>query len=220
MKKKGVIFDFNGTLLWDTHLHNLAWDIFLREHDLFLTDAEKQKKIHGRLNRDILMDLFGKKLTEEEVARYTLEKEYGYQKLCLELDHFGLAEGTYELFETLKEKGIPFAIATASGIENVEFYIRTLDLGRWFKDEHIIYYDGSLRGKPFPDLFLKALSALNIEGRDAAIFEDSAAGIKAAEAANAGRIVIVDSNNSDYAEWRGKYPVIKSFNEVDPAWFE
>lgn len=220
MKKKGVIFDFNGTLLWDTFLHNLAWDNFLKEHDLFLTDEEKHTRIHGRLNSEILQDLFDNQLTNDEVDRYTLEKEYGYQRLCMALDHFSLADGTIEFFGKLKAKDIPFAIATASGIENVEFYIRTLNLNKWFTNEHIIYHDGTMRGKPFPDLFLRALDVLGIGGRDAVIFEDSIAGIKAAEAAGAGMIIIVNSNEGDYSEWKDRYPVIRDFDEVKMEWFE
>lgn len=220
MIKKGVIFDFNGTLLWDTHLQNLAWDYFFSLHDIQLTDEEKHQRIQGKQNRDIMMDLFDHNLTEEEIYRYTLEKEYEYQRLCLELDDYSLAEGTIQLFEKLKERNVPFVIATSSGIENVEFYIRTLSLNNWFRNEDIIYDDGSVRGKPSPDLFLKALKVMGIEGKNAVIFEDSIAGVKAAEAAGAGRIVIVNSNHGDYTEFDNKYPIIKSFYDVDLDWFD
>lgn len=220
MSTKGVIFDFNGTLLWDTHLQNLAWDYFFRLHGLKLTDEEKHQRIQGKQNRDIMMDLFDHDLTDKEVYRYTLEKEYEYQRLCLELDDYSLATGTIELFEKMKERKIPFVIATSSGIENVEFYIRTLKLSKWFRNEDIIYDDGTVRGKPFPDLFLKALKVMGIEGKDASIFEDSIAGVKAAEAAGAGKIVIVNSNNGDYAEFDDKYPILKSFHEVDLDWLD
>lgn len=219
MSKKGVIFDFNGTLLWDTQLHNMAWDIFLKEYGISLSDEEKHQRIHGRLNSEIMMHLFDDKLTKENMDRYILEKESIYQKLCTELDDFSLAEGTITLFEKLKENEIPFVIATAADLVNVEFYIRTLGLDKWFKKEHIIYNDGTVRGKPFPDIFLKALVVLRIEGNDAVIFEDSISGVKAAEAASAGRVVIVNSNDSDYTEYRYKYPIINSFNEVDFNWF-
>lgn len=46
MKIKGVIFDFNGTLFWDTTLHNKAWDIFLERHSFELSDNEKNEKKH------------------------------------------------------------------------------------------------------------------------------------------------------------------------------
>jgi len=131
-----------------------------------------------------------------------------------------MAEGTAELFAKLRELGIPFVIATASDWVNVEFYIRTLNLHQWFKKEYIIYNDGSVRGKPFPDLFLNALKVLGIAGKDAVIFEDSIAGVKAAEASGAGEIIIVNSNDRDYTEYRDKYPIIKSFEEIDLDWFK
>ncbi len=220
MSKKRIIFDFNGTLLWDTQLHNLAWNNFLKEHGFSLSDEEKHLRVHGRLNSEILRDLFSNRLAEEEIERYALEKECEYRRLCTGLDDFSMAEGVAELFEKLKERDIPFVIATASGIENVEFYVKELKLEKWFKGEHIIYNDGSIRGKPFPDLFLKAMDVLGICGKDAVIFEDSVAGIKAAEAAGAGQIVIVDSNAGDYSQWEGKYPVIRHFNEINWDWFE
>jgi beta-phosphoglucomutase-like phosphatase (HAD superfamily) len=214
MSVKGVIFDFNGTLLWDTQLHNIAWDNFLNEHGFSLSDEDKRRRIHGRLNSEILQDLFENKLTKKQIELFTLEKELGYQKLCKALDYFALADGVVELFEKLQVLGIPFVIATASGLENVEFYIRELKLNRWFRTEHIIYNDGTIRGKPFPDLFLRALDILGIEGKDSIIFEDSIAGIQAAEAADAGKVIIVNSNNSDYSAWVYKYPVIKHYNDV------
>ncbi|HWR62194.1 MAG TPA: HAD family phosphatase [Clostridia bacterium] len=215
---QGIVFDFNGTLLWDTQLHNTAWDNFFREHGFSMSDEEKHHKMHGRLNKEIISELFGDRLTAAEVEKYGLEKEYEYQRLCEGLEDFSLAEGVTGLFEELKKKGIPFVIATASGIENVDFYIRRLGLGKWFKKEHIIYNDGSIRGKPFPDLFLKAIGVLGLDSRDITIFEDSVSGIKAAEAAGAGKIIIVNSNDSDYEVFGGKYPIISSFREVKAEW--
>jgi|GEM_PF-101164 haloacid dehalogenase superfamily, subfamily IA, variant 3 with third motif having DD or ED len=218
-KKKGVIFDFNGTLLWDTHLHNLAWDNFLTKYGLHLTDEEKHRRIHGRMNSEILKDIFDNTLTEKEIESFRVEKEYEYQRLCKELDDFTLAKGAIELFDRLKSEKIPFVIATASEIENVEFYISTFKLEKWFRRDHIIYNDGTVKGKPSPDLFLKALDVIKLHGSDVVIFEDSIAGIKAAEAANAGKIVIVNSNDGDYSEYKEKYLIIQSFNELSDNWF-
>lgn len=215
MSIKGVIFDFNGTLLWDTQLHNTAWDVFLNKHGISLSDEKKHQQIHGKLNTEIMRFLFGNKLESEEMERYILEKESIYQGLCMDMDDFSLAEGTIALFDHLKKKEIPFAIATAADLVNVDFYIKTFHLYKWFKKEYIIYNDGTVRGKPFPDIFLKALDVLGIEGKDSVIFEDSISGIKAAEAAGAGKIIIVNSNDSDYTEFKDKHPIINNFNEVD-----
>ncbi len=69
-----------------------------------MSDEEKNQRIHGRMNSKILMDLFNNELTSEEIERYTLEKEYEYQRLCTELNEFSLAEGAVEVFEKLKEQ--------------------------------------------------------------------------------------------------------------------
>ena len=120
MKPKGVIFDFNGTLLWDTHLHNRAWDRFLENHKINMTDSEKDKKIHGKNNRDILRTIIHKNLTDREIFSLAMEKEQIYQDCCIE-ENIQLAEGVTDYFAYLAGNSIPFTIATASGIENIDF---------------------------------------------------------------------------------------------------
>lgn len=48
MKKRGVIFDFNGTLFWDTEYQESSWDEYLRHHNIELTESQKKEYIHGR----------------------------------------------------------------------------------------------------------------------------------------------------------------------------
>ena len=81
MTIKGVVFDFNGTLFWDTKLHNEAWDIFLEKSGIRLTDREKVEKIHGKNNKDIISSLFPGQLAREEISELSIEKERNYQKI-------------------------------------------------------------------------------------------------------------------------------------------
>lgn len=118
MKFKGVVFDFNGTLLWDTKYHNQAFDLFLEQHNIVLTDEEKSVKIYGKSNADIMRDVFDRTLTDAEVKEFSIEKELIYQDLIVNNLHF--AEGAVELFEYLKVHNIPFCIATSSDFLNVE----------------------------------------------------------------------------------------------------
>ncbi len=50
MKNGGVIFDFNGTLFWDSEFQETAWDKYLLSHQLNLTLAQEKEYIHGRNN--------------------------------------------------------------------------------------------------------------------------------------------------------------------------
>ena len=216
MKFKGVVFDFNGTLLWDTKYHNQAFDLFLEQHNIVLTDEEKSVKIYGKSNADIMRDIFGRPLTDLEIKEFSIEKELIYQELIVDNLHF--AEGAEDLFEYLKAHNIPFCIATSSDFLNVEFYFREMQLERWFSPEWVLFNDGTLKGKPEPDLFLKAADRLQLNASELVIFEDSKAGIKAAENAGAGKIYIVNSMNDDFSGF--DYEVICDFNQADKSLFE
>ena len=215
MKFKGVVFDFNGTLLWDTKYHNQAFDLFLEQHNIVLTDEEKSVKIYGKSNADIMRDIFGRPLIDLEIKEFSIEKELIYQELIVDNLHF--AEGAEDLFEYLKAHNIPFCIATSSDFLNVEFYFREMQLERWFSPEWVLFNDGTLKGKPEPDLFLKAADRLQLNTSELVIFEDSKAGIKAAENAGAGKIYIVNSMNDDFSDF--EHEVIFNFNQTDKSLF-
>ena len=213
MALKGLIFDFNGTLVWDTPYHNKAFDIFLERHGIFLTDEEKATKIHGKMNRDIMCGVFDRPLTDEEADAFGVEKELIYQELIAADLHF--ADGVELLFDSLKARNIPFTIATSSDMTNIAFYFSELQLDRWFSLQSIVFNDGTFNSKPEPDIFLKAAALLNLQPEETIVFEDSIAGIRAAERAGAGKIIIVNSNNDDYTGY--SHTIIRHFNEFDPA---
>jgi HAD superfamily hydrolase (TIGR01509 family) len=212
MTYKGVIFDFNGTLLWDTAMHNKAWDMFLFRHSILLTDTEKNEIIHGRNNEDIFPDLFRRSMSNEEIGLFIHEKEAIYRELFT-ADPLDFAPGAGDFIRFLNDRGTGVAIATASGYENVDFYLTFLGLGKLVKEQHIIYNNGRIKSKPHPEIFEIALASLGLKGEEAIIFEDSFAGIRAAENAGAGKVVIVNSTDNDYSTYG--HQVITSFDQVD-----
>ena len=86
MKYSGVIFDFNGTLFWDTPLHNKAWNMFLEKRGMYLSDHEFFATFHGKNNRDIFNSLFQREHSAEEIRALVDEKETLYRQLCLETE--------------------------------------------------------------------------------------------------------------------------------------
>ena len=190
---QALIFDFNGTLLWDTPLHNLAWDRYLKRHAISISDAEKNRLLHGKTNNEIFRLLLQRPLDPEELAACSEEKESIYRELCLDRK-IQLAHGATELFAWCRGHTIPMAIATSSYRPNVDFFIEQFDLLQWFERDLIIYNDGNIRSKPDPQIFLIASEKLAVRPADLIIFEDSLAGIQSAEAAGAGKIIVVNSN--------------------------
>ncbi len=169
MSIKGVVFDFNGTLFWDTKLHNTAWDIFLERYGMTMTDQEKNEKIHGRNNQKILTDIFAKSLDMEEINAFITEKELIYQELCVK-SGLKLACGAEEFLGFLRNNNIPYTIATASGLININFFFDILNLHRYFDRAKVIFDDGTMMSKPDPRIYQRAMNILGIKEQETLIF--------------------------------------------------
>ena len=133
--------------------------------------------------------LYEGRATKDQLHAYALEKEADYRQICLESpDTFKLANGVTEMFDWLKEREIPFNIATGSGIENVEFYYDEFGLGKWLDLDTIVYNDNTKRGKPAPDFYIEAAKRIGLDPSECIIFEDALSGFISARAAGAGAI--------------------------------
>lgn len=216
MKWNGFIFDFNGTLFWDTPYHNESWDIILGRYGLTLTAEELFRNIHGRTNEDIYAYLFPESPSLEQANAFAEEKEAIYRDICLK-HGMHLAPGAERLLNELKEHGIPRNIATASGKTNVDFFIEQFRLERWFDLRAISYDDGTVPGKPAPDILLRGIERIGMKPEEVVIFEDSHAGIRAAKASGAKQVIIVNSNHDSYSGWH--FPVIRSYDDVKREFF-
>ncbi len=216
---KGIIFDFNGTLYWDSQLHYDAW----REYSKILrgyefTTREMQEKMFGHTNEDIIEYAIGEKPSKKLVEKYGKEKEALYRKQCLaDKENFHLAPGAVELLDYLKLNNIPRTIATMSEWDNVDFYIKEFHLDRWFDINKIVYSDGKIPGKPAPDIFLIAAKKINLNPADCIVVEDAYAGIKAAKSAGIGKIVAITSLEAPeyYKNMSEVDFIIKDFYEFD-----
>ena len=106
---KGIIFDFNGTLYWDSQLHYDAWVEYSKIlRGTPFTREEMRDKMFGHTNKDIIQYAIGKEPTAEMVEKYAKEKESLYRKRCLiDRENFKLAPGAEEFLDFLKENNIP-----------------------------------------------------------------------------------------------------------------
>lgn len=203
MKKyKGVIFDFNGTLYWDTSYHDRAWITFASKYTgRNLTKEELDKNIHGLLNKTILTNLFRKQVSKEKIEKYSGIKEELYRKFCLEdKENLRLSKGSASLFDDLKSKNIPFTIASSANEGNILFYFRIFQLNRWFDFNKVVYDNGMLEGKPSPQPFIQAAANIGLLPEECIICEDSVLGIQSARNAKAGyiyRIATAEYENTD-----------------------
>ena len=219
MNYKGIIFDFNGTLYWDSALHKQAW----REYSKILrgvmfSDDEMIKYMFGRTNEQIIRYAIGKQPTPEMVEKYGQEKEAMYRKMCLDNpESFHLAKGAVEFLDYLKENGIPRTIATMSDKVNVDFYIENFRLDKWFDVDKIVYSDGKIPGKPAPDIYRIAAEKLDLLPQDCIVIEDALSGIESANKAGIGKIIAICSEESPelYKSIPCVTGIINDFDEFD-----
>lgn len=202
MSYQGIVFDFNGTLLWDMDLHEQVWhEIAGRHLGRPLTDEEWIHGFVGRTNAEIWPFLLGHTPDAEETHRLSEEKESIYrQRLLAQPDRVKLVDGAVELFELCLENGIQIGIGTAAGSTNKDFYVDAFDLHRWFAPERIVYDDGTMPGKPHPALFATAMARLGVEPRRCLVVEDGILGIQAARAAGAGKVYGIWASEGDRAK--------------------
>lgn len=187
-----IIFDLNGTMIFDGKYHDIAWRQYAEKlAGKILTTEEFRHHILGHTNRDILEWLMGAgTLSDEEIVRLTEEKEVLYREMYKsDRDACRLVDGLETFLDSLVKKGISLNIATGSNLSNLDFYFEEFALDRWFDKAKIAYDDGSMRAKPAPDMYIRAMSNIGANPAETMVIEDSPSGVKAAAAAGAACIV-------------------------------
>lgn len=98
--------------------------------------------------------------------------------------------GASELLSYLKENGFKVALATATPLERTERYLKQLDLYKYF--DEIVCASMVEKGKPEPDIYLKAAEMLELSPCECIALEDSQNGIKSASSAGCVTVMVPD----------------------------
>ena len=218
-KLKGVLFDFNGTLFFDTDCHVKAFEQYYAKRGMDVPSAEYIiNNLFGLSNEAIYKNFFDSNATAEDCRRFGEEKENLYYQACLNLPN-GLqyTKGACELLSYLKENNIPYCLATGAGMDNITFYNKNMDLWKWFDREHIVCADDPVKCKPDPAIYEYAASKIGLDASECIVFEDGPLGLIAANKANAGAAIVIyekgldsplingakaDAVYHDFTEWR------------------
>lgn len=221
-KYKGIIFDFNGTLFWDSKKHLEAWREYSKKlRGTAFTDDEMRKYMFGRTNEDIIKYLIGRQPDKELVIKCQNEKEAIYRDMCAEdSENFVLAKGSEEFLDYLCENNIPHTIATMSEEINVKFFIEGFGLEKWFDLDKIVFDDGKIKGKPEPDIYRIASEKLNLSPEDCIVIEDALSGIESARRAGIGKIIAIESMETRelYETVPAVSDIISDFDDFDRDW--
>ncbi len=194
---KALIFDFNGTLFWDTLYHQKAWAAIASKYGTSPYTEEQMHLLNGRTNSETISFLVGDGIPPGQIKEISAEKEQLYIQMCQDAMPLSLAPGAICLFEKALKKGLKLAIATSAGPDNMAWYKRWFSLNTYFSDSLIITDDYKRKGKPDPAIYLDTLSALGLDGGSCVVFEDTKSGILSAHRAKISRIYAVASLGAD-----------------------
>ena len=183
-----VIFDLDG-LLADTEIISLkVYQELLKDFGIPFTEETYSREYSGHRE-------------EENVQRFldtydlpwnfdqTLEKVYELEARIL-AKGVNLKKGAKNLLAFLKREGIPIALATSSVESRARMILDSNGILSLF--DHLVFAKDVKRSKPYPDIFLKACSDLNVLPENCLVLEDSEAGIEAASRAGIPVICIPD----------------------------
>ncbi len=208
-QKRAVIFDMDGVLVDNFRYHLMAWEKFCGRHKKKISAIDFREQVFGGSSADHLAFIFKKALSPETIAAHSAEKELIYRYLYH--DNVQLLPGLKPLLDKLKQEGVPMAIATSAERANVDFIIAETGLEGYFA----AIADASMvsKGKPDPQVYLKAAELLGIEAKHCLVFEDTLKGIDAALQACMKVIGVATSHHR--AELTEAYKVINDFTEID-----
>lgn len=188
--KCAFIFDMDGTIVDNMHIHTEAWGKMLAENGVEMNAHDFLVKTAGKTNREIMPTVFGE-ISDERITELGNRKETLYQEMFL--PHRKPVDGLLEFLIEAQNLGIKMAVATAAPNTNVEYILDGLELRKFF--DAVTTAEDVTNGKPDPEFFLKSAEKVNVAPENCIVFEDAIGGFEAAHRAGMKSIGIATVNS-------------------------
>jgi len=185
---KLAIFDMDGLMLDSETVAWKAWKAILKKYNCDFP-FESYRNFIGTTEAFIsssMLETFGADFPIKNFLSEAKEEK----KNIISREGVAVKKGLIELLDYLTKKGIKKAVATSSHRDVMEHLLSLTNILHYF--DYSVCGDEIERGKPNPDVFLKALSKAGAKPSEAFVLEDSINGILAAHNANIPVIFIQD----------------------------
>ena len=172
---RAVIFDLDGTLIDSERITLKAY-------------LEAGGELGYPVTEEIMLGLIGldSRSSEQRLIEH-LGPSFSYKALRARAHEIRsrmgleLKAGAADMLQFVKDSGLRCGLATSTRIAYVEVILDALDLRKYF--DTYVGGDQVARGKPAPEIYLRAASQLGIAPEDCVAFEDSEPGLRSAIAA-------------------------------------
>jgi len=206
----GFIFDWDGVVVDSSAQHEESWERLAKQEGLALFEGHF-KLGFGKRNQLIIPEIL--KWTEDpaEIERLGDRKEVYYREIIRETGIEPLP-GVKAFVESLGSRGLPYAVGSSTPRENIEAVLAGAGIERLF--ETIVAAGDVRKGKPDPEVFLRAAKAINVPPERCIVFEDSFSGVEAGLAGGMFVVGLTTTNDRVRMKQAGASMVKDSFEEM------
>lgn len=213
MNKKAFVFDLDGVIVDTAKYHFLAWQKiaaglgidFTHEHN------EQLKGVSRVRSLDLILELGNIKASEEDKNQWLVQKNDDYLTYMATMDESEILPGVVKVLHYLKDTNQPIALGSAS--KNARPILEKVKIIHFF--DEIVDGNDVTNAKPDPEVFLCAARLLHTAPENTIVFEDSVAGIQAANTAGMMSIGIGDAKVLHEAQY-----VFTDFTQIDTKFLE
>ncbi|MYM71582.1 beta-phosphoglucomutase [Duganella sp. FT134W] len=178
---KAVIFDLDGVITDTAHYHYLAWKQLAESQGVHFDHAfnENLKGIDRMGSLDLILASSSRTYTPEEKLALADAKNLHYQELIATMSSKDLLPGAVEALDTVRRAGMRIGLASVS--KNAFTVLERLGITDKF--DYVVDAATIARGKPDPEIFLKAARELGVAPVDCLGVEDAVAGVASIKSA-------------------------------------
>jgi len=213
MNKKGFIFDLDGVIVDTAKYHFLAWRKLANSIgvDFTKTQNEQLKGVSRVRSLEKILAWGDKTISQEEFSTLMGKKNDDYLLYIKSMDKSEILPDVPKVLNYLVEKGQPISLGSAS--KNARVILEKVALIHKF--DAIVDGNDVSKAKPDPEVFLNAARLLDIKENACIVFEDSVAGVQAANKANMISIGIGDKHILNEADY-----IFNDFTEISTEFLE
>ena len=181
MKTKAFIFDLDGVIVDTAKYHYLAWKKiadtlnidFTHEHNELLKGVSRVRSL------EIILGLGNVEATEEQKNEWLNQKNEDYLAYIDKMDDSEILPGVMRVLNFLKDHNQPIILGSAS--KHARPILEKVQILNYFDD--IVDGNDVSNAKPDPEVFIVGARKANQTNENSIVFEDSVAGIEAANTA-------------------------------------
>jgi HAD superfamily hydrolase (TIGR01509 family) len=209
---KGIVLDMDGVMFDTERLAIKAWSFAGAQAGLSITEELVMKTIglNTENTKRVLFERLGSDFDFEAVRKIRVDYALDY----IERNGMPMKYGLFELLDYLKTNCYKITVATSTESAKVKYYFSKSGLSEYFNE--IVCGDMIIKGKPEPDIYLKACEMLGLTPPECLALEDSPNGILSAYRAGMKPVMIPDLIEPDDELRRTIYAEVPTLSHVIP----